>query len=87
MQYDWKLFDILHGSGAVVEPAGLEVPDPVEYFEQNHTKEEIEKGTIDPSNVDLLNKQHDHFKYFEETIVNIFEFTQRSRNGYSINRG
>ena len=80
------MFDILHGSGAMVEPAGLEVPDPVEYLEQNHTKEDIEEGTIDPSNVDLLNIQHDHLKYNDDFNVSIFDFVFESRSGYSSNR-
>ena len=71
----------------MVEPTGLEVPDPVEYLEENLTKEEFEQETMDSYIIDLLNIQHDHLKYNDKFNVSIFDFVFESRSGYSGNRG
>ena len=75
------MLDILHGSGAVVEPTGLEVPDPVEYLEENLTKEEFEQETMDSYIIDLLNIQHDIIKYIKEYNVNLPELDSNIRFG------
>ena len=87
------MLEILHGSGAVVEPAGLdpgqssssidEARDEIE----NITKKDFEPMAMDADKIDQLNNQHDPIKYIIRFNVNLSNVASRSRKGRSGNQG
>ena len=71
----------------MVEPPGFD-PDQSKQIDlvrddyiQNTTKKEIEEGTTVPGKVDLLENQHDHFKYIIKFKVNLPEEISTNRDG------
>ena len=81
------MLDILHGSGAVVEPGGVDQDQSSYYFDsvRDDTIENITKEFKPESmDSDLPKNQHDyieHVKYIKEVYVNLPEFDSSFRVG------